>query len=162
MGSRDFEGSEGQGLSHLTMPKPWHNVNMQKEFFLYAMVSALALVVDVAILYVIATQLALPAYLATALAYAFGLAVHYSLSVRYVFTYRRLVAQRRAEVVVYALTGVVGILLSAGIVYLGSVFGQTLVVSKLAAIIVSFIAVFMIRKATLFSAPSNARNSPHE
>ena len=141
------------------MPQPWHTVKMQKEFFLYALVSALALTVDVAILYVTAAHLAMPGYLAAALAYAFGLAVHYSLSVRYVFTYRRLAAQRRAEVVVYALSGLIGILLSAGIVYLGGIFGQTLAVSKLAAIIVSFIAVFMIRKATLFSAPGKAQNN---
>ena len=122
----------------------------------------MALAVDIAVLYVAATHLAMPGYIAAALAYAFGLAVHYSFSVRYVFTYRRLVAQRRSEVIVYALTGLVGILLSAGIVYLGGVSGQTLAVSKLAAIVVSFIAVFMIRKATLFSAPANVRNSPRE
>jgi putative flippase GtrA len=129
---------------------------MKKEFLLYAAVSALALAVDVTILYLATTRLAMPGYLAAALAYAFGLAVHYMLSVRYVFTHRRMESQRRTEVMVYALTGLVGILLSAGIVHAGNLLGQSLALSKLVAIAVSFIAVFMIRKITLFSADKNS------
>jgi putative flippase GtrA len=129
---------------------------MKKEFLLYAAVSALALAVDVAILYLATARFAMPSYIAAALAYAIGLAVHYVLSVRHVFTYRRMAAQRRTEVMVYALTGLVGILLSAGIVHAGDLLGQSLAVSKLAAIAVSFIAVFMIRKITLFSADKNS------
>ena len=125
---------------------------MKKEFLLYAAVSVLALAIDILILYVAAVRLAMPGYLAAALAYAGGLVAHYLLSVRYVFAYRRLASQRRAEVLVYALTGLLGILLSAGIVHLGSLLGQSLAISKLAAIVVSFVAVFMARKATLFSA----------
>jgi putative flippase GtrA len=129
---------------------------MKKEFLLYAAVSALALAVDVAILYLATARFAMPSYIAAALAYAIGLAVHYVLSVRHVFTYRRMAAQRRTEVMVYALTGLVGILLSAGIVHAGDLLGQSLAVSKLVAIAVSFIAVFMIRKITLFSADKNS------
>lgn len=124
---------------------------MKKEFLLYAAVSVLALVVDVATLYIAAVRFSMPGYLAAALAYATGLAVHYTLSVRYVFTFRRMASQRRAEATVYALTGLVGILISAGIVYAGGLLGQSLVVSKLAAIFVSFVAVFLFRKITLFS-----------
>jgi len=57
---------------------------------------------------------------------------------------------------VYALTGLVGILLSAGIVHAGDLFDQSLAVSKLVAIAVSFIAVFIIRKITLFSTDKNS------
>ncbi len=129
---------------------------MKKEFILYAVVSALALAVDLAILYSATARFAMPSYLAAALAYAIGLAAHYVLSVRYVFAYRRMASQRRTEAVIYALTGLAGILLSAGIVYAGSSFGQSLAVSKLVAIAVSFIAVFMIRKVTLFSTNKNS------
>jgi putative flippase GtrA len=129
---------------------------MKKEFLLYAVASALALAVDVAILYLAATRLAMPGYLAAALAYAVGLAVHYVLSVRYVFAYRRMASQRRNEIMVYALTGLVGIVLSAGIVHAGDLLDQSLAMSKLIAIAVSFIAVFMIRKVTLFSADKNS------
>lgn len=129
---------------------------MKKEFLLYAAVSALALTVDVAILYLTAVRLEMPGYLAAALAYAAGLVVHYLLAVRWVFTYRRMASQRRTEATVYALTGLAGILLSAGIVHVGGLLGQSLAVSKLAAIAVSFIAVFLIRKVTLFSADGNA------
>ena len=124
---------------------------MKKEFLLYAAVSVLALAIDILILYVAAVRLAMPGYLAAALAYAGGLVAHFLLSVRYVFAYRRL-DNARTEVLVYALTGLLGMLLSAGIVYLGGLMGQSLAVSKLAAIAISFVAVFMARKATLFSA----------
>lgn len=124
---------------------------MKKEFLLYAAVSVLALVVDVTTLYIAAVRFAMPAYLAAALAYATGLAVHYALSVRYVFTFRRLASQHRTEAVVYALTGLAGILISAGIVHVGGLLGQSLAISKLAAVFVSFIAVFLFRKITLFS-----------
>lgn len=126
---------------------------MKKEFFLYAAVSALALAVDVTVLYIAAVRIDIPDFLAAGIAYAAGLVVHYLLSVRYVFAYRRLAAKRRAEAMVYAVTGGVGIALSAAIVHLGGLMGQTLVVSKLAAIGVSFLAVFLMRKLTLFSAP---------
>jgi putative flippase GtrA len=129
---------------------------MKKEFLLYAAVSALALAVDVAILYFATASFALPSYLAAAFAYAIGLAVHYVLSVRYVFTYRRMATQRRTEIMVYALSGLIGILLSAGIVHAGDLLGQSLAVSKLIAIAVSFIAVFMVRKVTLFSASKSS------
>lgn len=124
---------------------------MKKEFLLYAGVSVLALALDVAMLYVAAVRFSMPGYLAAALAYAAGLAVHYLLSVRYVFTFRRMASQRRTEATVYALTGLVGILISSGIVYIGELLGQSLAVSKIAAVVVSFAAVFVFRKLTLFS-----------
>ncbi len=130
---------------------------MKKEFLLYAAVSVVALAIDILILYVAAVRLVMPGYLAAALAYAAGLVAHYLLSVRYVFAYRRLASQRRTEVLVYALTGLLGILLSAGIVYFGGLLGQSLAVSKLAAIVVSFVAIFVTRKATLFSASAGKR-----
>ena len=130
---------------------------MKREFLLYAAVSVLALAIDILILYVAAARLAVPGYLAAGLAYAGGLVAHYLLSVRYVFAYRRLASRRRTEMLVYVLTGLLGILISAGIVYLGGLLGQSLAVSKLAAIAVSFVAVFMARKATLFSASAGKR-----
>jgi putative flippase GtrA len=132
---------------------------MKREFLLYAAVSVLALAIDILFLYIAAVRLAVPGYLAAALAYATGLIAHYLLSVRYVFAYRRLASQRRTELLVYALTGVLGIVLSAGIVHLGSLLGQSLAVSKLAAIAVSFVAVFMARKATLFSPTEGTRSA---
>lgn len=134
---------------------------MKREFFFYLAVSVLALAIDISILYLGVVRLAMPGYLAAALAYAAGLVAHYLLSVRYVFAFRRLAAQRRTEALVYAITGLVGILLSAGMVHLGGLLGQPLTVSKLAAIVVSFVAIFLIRKATLFSADAR-RTAQHE
>ncbi len=124
---------------------------MKKEILLYIAVSAIAWLVDVAVLYFAAILMGMPAYLAAALGYAVGLLVHYALSVRYVFTYRRMAGRRHAEMLLYALTGVLGIALSAGIVHIGTLLGLTLIVSKLIATGVTFIAVFIIRKRVLFS-----------
>ena len=123
---------------------------MKKEFLLYGAVSVVALAVDVLLLYFAVVSLGMPAVLAAALAYAAGLVVHYVLSVRYVFTFRRMAGC--GEAMVYALTGVMGILLSAGVVHIGGLLGQSLPVSKLVAVLPSFASVFIIRKMTLFSA----------
>ena len=111
------------------------------------------------LLHLAAAKLTMPGYLAAALGYTAGLVAHYVLSVRYVFAFRRMLSQRRREALIYALTGLIGVLLSAGIVRVGELIGQSLAVSKLAAIGASFIAVFMIRKITLFSVGSRAAQS---
>lgn len=124
---------------------------MKKELLLYTAVSALAWLVDVAVLFFAAMQLNMPHYLAAATGYTVGLMVHYVLSVRYVFVYRRMAGQWRTELVLYFLTGLLGIALSAGIVHVGSLFGLPLIVSKLIATGVTFVVVFAVRKITLFT-----------
>jgi putative flippase GtrA len=128
---------------------------IRKELLLYTTVSAIAWLLDVAVLYVAVLWLDLPEFLAAALGYSVGLVVHYALSVRYVFDYRRLEGQSGIELMVYALSGVTGIALSAGVVHLGSLAGLTLFVSKLVATAIAFLAVFAIRKVTLFSMARN-------
>jgi len=124
---------------------------MKKELLLYTAVSALAWLVDVAVLFFMAMQLNIPHYLAAATGYAVGLVVHYVLSVRYVFVYRRMAGQWRTELLLYLLTGLLGVALSAGIVHVGSLLGLPLIVSKLIATGVTFVAVFVVRKITLFT-----------
>lgn len=125
---------------------------MKREFFLYGAISAIALTVDISILYAAITSVAMPAYIAAALAYAVGLIVHYLLSIRYAFAFRRLAGNQRAELSIYALTGLLGIAISATIVHVGGLLGQSLLVSKMAAIVTSFFTIYIIRKLTLFSA----------
>lgn len=124
---------------------------MKREFFLYLAVSVVALVFDISVLYAAVNLLSMPAYLAAALAYAVGMVVHYLLSVRYAFVFRRLAENRRAEATIYALTGALGILINSAIVHIGGTLAYSLMASKLAAISVSFITIFVIRKITLFS-----------
>lgn len=125
---------------------------MKKEILLYLAVSALAWLVDVAVLYFAAMQLDMPHYLAAAVGYLVGLLVHYVLSVRYVFVYRRMAGQWRTELLIYLLSGLLGVALSAGIVHVGSLLGLRLIISKLIATGVTFIAVFGVRKIALFTA----------
>ena len=124
---------------------------MKKELLLYTAVSALAWLVDVAVLFFAAMQLNMPHFLAAATGYTVGLVVHYFLSVRYVFVYRRMAGQWRTELLAYFLTGLLGVALSAGIVHVGSLLGLPLIVSKLIATGVTFVAVFVVRKITLFT-----------
>lgn len=124
------------------------------EFVRYFGVSVIALAVDVTLLYWATTQAqtsVLPQYVVAGFSYAIGLAVHYLLAVRYVFAYRRMHARRRLEMMVYVATGGFGVLLSAAIVFLGELFGYPLRVSKLVAVVVTFVAIYLIRKVTLFS-----------
>ena len=129
-----------------------------KEFLRYTAVSAVALGVDIATLWLAVVSFGVEQSLAAAAAYATGLGVHYALSVRFVFGYRRLAARRHAEASVYVLSGLLGIVMSAAVVYVGGRLGQPLPVSKAVAVVVTFIAVFAIRKATLFTdrAPRSA------
>ena len=117
----------------------------------YAAVSAVALGIDVALLWLFVTRLAIREFVAAAIAYAAGLAVHYALSVRHVFAFRRLGHRRRIEATVYALSGLLGIALSAAVVQAGTMLGQPLAISKAAAVAGTFVAVFLMRKAVLFS-----------
>lgn len=124
------------------------------EFVRYFGVSVIALAADVTLLYWATTQAqtsVLPQYVVAGFSYAVGLAVHYLLAVRYVFAYRRMHARRRLEMMVYVATGGFGVLLSAAIVFLGELFGYPLRVSKLVAVVVTFVAIYLIRKVTLFS-----------
>ena len=146
MGSRDEEGSGHQRVLNVIAP-----ICMKKELIGYAFVSIVALAVDVSILYVATYRLGMPSYLAAILGYSSGLVVHYLLSVRYVFTHRRMGQRCRLEAMLYALTGIIGCAISSGTVFLGDLLEQPLIMSKFAAVIVSFVVIFVARKTLLFS-----------
>ena len=124
---------------------------IRNELILYALVSIVALTLDVLILYTTTYRLGIPSYLAAVFGYSFGLVVHYRLSVRYVFTHRRMAQRPLDEAMLYVLTGIIGCAISSGIVYLGNLLEQTLFLSKLLAVIVSSVAIFVVRKMLLFT-----------
>jgi putative flippase GtrA len=124
---------------------------LKKEFLLYTVVSAIAWLVDVAVLYFAAMSLGMPHYLSAAIGYTVGLLVHYLLSVRFVFVYRKMAGQWRSEALVYLLTGLLGVVLSAAIVHAGSLLGLPLIISKVIATVITFVAVFAVRKIVLFT-----------
>ncbi len=133
---------------------------MKKEFLLYTAVSVLALVLDVMTLGGLTALSKIPPYLATGLAYSVGLIAHYFLAVGIVFKKRRMRDEVAAEAGIYVVTGIAGMLISVAIVYVGSLLGQSLVVSKIAAVVVSFLTIFAFRKAILFTTEKSKGHKP--
>lgn len=121
------------------------------EVLRYAGVSVVALVVDTSLLYLWAALWQWNETVSTVAAYFAGLAVHYVLSIRFVFGFRRLAAQRRRELMIYLLTGILGAVFSGAVVHVGVSTGMSLLTAKALAILGSFILVFAIRKIALFT-----------
>jgi len=121
------------------------------QFFAYVVVSALALIVDVATLYALSMAPGVDKPLATLLAYCTGLIVHYVLAISHVFAYRRFAQRRGLEFALYALVGIVGAVTTYVIVLGGTRIGVSLWPSKAVAVIVSFVLTYAVRRLLLFS-----------
>jgi putative flippase GtrA len=121
------------------------------EFLAYLTVSAIALAVDLAVLYVLAVPLAFDKPLAALIAYCVGFIVHYALAVSHVFDYRRFAQRRTVELTIYALAGVAGAAASYAIVLAGTTLGASLWSSKAVAVAVSFVIAYSLRRYFLFS-----------
>lgn len=128
----------------------------KQEFLRYVAVSAAALLVDVATLYLMAVVLQFDEAASTVIAYFVGLAAHYLLSIRLVFAFRRFGDRRRVELALYLASGVLGALFSGGVVRVALAAGLTLVVAKGIAVAGSFVLVYALRKAMLFTTGKGA------
>ena len=119
--------------------------------YLAASVAALAL--DAGLLWVCTAQLAWPVWLAGAVAYGGGLVLIYLLSVRWVFTDRadRKVRRAGAEFTVFALLGLVGLVLNSATLTVATAVGLSLPVAKAISAGIGFVANFVSRKMVLFS-----------
>lgn len=115
----------------------------------YTAVSLIALGCDVALLAMLATS-GVAHVPASMIGYTAGLFVHYALATRFVFRHRRYSAHVKVEFVIYATIGLVGLALTAGIVRAGDALGAPLAVSKAAAVVVSFVAQYLLRRFVLF------------
>src|ERR1700746_3565868 len=104
------------------------------EFLSYFTVSAIALAIDIAILYTLAGRLAFDKPLATLIAYGVGFIFHYTLAVSHVFEYRRFAQRRAIELTIYALAGIAGAAASYAIVLAGTTLGASLWSSKAVAV----------------------------
>lgn len=127
------------------------------EFLRYVAVSAVALLVDVGVLWALAVRAGVAAPLAGAAAYAVGLAVHYGLAVSHVFGFRRFVHRPAAEFTLYAASGGAGIAISAAVLYAGERAGASLWTAKAVAVAIAFVATYAIRRVALFSPRGGAR-----
>ena len=125
----------------------------------YLLASVVALACDVAVLAML-VRLHADNVSAAAIGYCAGLAVHYLLATRFVFHHRRYRDVRLVETGLYAVTGVVGLVLSAAIVWLGDVAGMGLPVSKAIAVVASFVTIYVLRRWLLFAAPSPTSGRP--
>ncbi|MEO8753477.1 MAG: GtrA family protein [Casimicrobiaceae bacterium] len=121
------------------------------QFFRYLVVSVVALLADIAVLYVLAVRLAVNAPVAGAIAYAAGLVVHYVLAISRVFGFRRYEQRPATEFTLYALTGILGVCVSYLVLLGGQYAGASLWSAKSVAVAISFTLTYVARRWFLFS-----------
>lgn len=104
------------------------------------------------------TELANMHYLlAAAIGFSGGLAVNYVLSVRWVFGARTFTS-RRLEFLAFATIGVIGLLMTAGLMwFMTGLLGVYYIISKLIVTAVVFFWNFLARKFLLFNNSSNGK-----
>jgi putative flippase GtrA len=117
----------------------------------YAVGAAVAFAVDVALLAFLVEVLSVHYLIAATVSFMAGTAVIYWISIRYAFAYRRL-DEPRSEFAVFALIGLVGILVNLAGMYL-SVERLHLhyLLGKVIAASVTFFTNFTLRRALLFT-----------
>lgn len=145
------------------------------QFFRYCFVGGFAFVVDFGVLALLVELFSVPHVVAATISFIAGLAVNYILSTFWIFK-KSNVNNRMAEFAVFALIGVVGLLINDGIIWifqdlLGTnlilggtqaiendevkyyIFGtvQYYMVGKIVATAVSFVWNFVARKLILFN-----------
>lgn len=122
------------------------------QFFRDACVSALALALDFAI-YLALTRLQImsPA-MAGVTGYSLGLLLHYTLSVRFVFDAGASLKTRRRLFTEFAASGMFGVVTTWAVIHTAvGAFGIGSLAAKGLAVLVSFLAVFIIRRSIIFA-----------
>jgi putative flippase GtrA len=122
------------------------------EFWRYLAASVVALGLDFGLLWLLTSGLGLHYLTSSAISYTAGAVLHYAISVRLVFR-ERPVADRRKEFLGFFAIGLVGLganqlVMRAAV----EVLGHSYLVGKVAAVAVSFILTFVLRRAILFTA----------
>lgn len=114
-------------------------------------VSAVALLVDISLLYLLVAFGAWHYLLAGSASFAAGVAVNYVLSVRYVFAFRRLESRAR-EFLVFTVIGIGGLAVNGAVLaLLVEALGQHYLVAKTAAAGTTFLFNFGARRRLLFA-----------
>lgn len=121
------------------------------QFSRYTIVSAVALALDFAV-YLLLTHFGWRPSVAGVLGYVQGLMLHFSMSTRFVFktagtqkTQMRLFAE-------FAASGIVGLGITAFTIAVATeILHLGVLVAKLAAVVVSFLTVFLLRRSVVFA-----------
>lgn len=124
------------------------------EFLKYTTASAAALALDYGVYWLLAGGLGIDVGPAAALGYAVGMLLAYLLLSAGVFRGRWLSGRRGIEATLFVLSGLVGLVLTfvtATLVH--QLAGGSLHVAKFAAVAVSFVTVYLIRKFVVFRRP---------
>lgn len=123
---------------------------MSRQFWRYFVVSAVSLGVDYASLFALVAA-GLREWTGAALAYCGGAVVHYVLSRRFVFSRGWLHARPVGEFGAFAASGLLGLAITAGVVFLASeVADLPLAIGKTFAVGASFFSVYLVRRAFVF------------
>ena len=123
--------------------------NIFIQFFRYIFVGGFAFLADAFTLWL--CEKWMNYMIAAAIAFVFGLAVNYALSIWFVFSESSKVKNKVKEFVVYGIIGLIGLLITEGIMYLFTdVFGLYFLISKIIAAAIVLVWNFAARKVVLY------------
>ena len=124
---------------------------IKTKLFSYAGISALALACDVAV-YSTGVKLGVNHTVSAAIGYVLGLVLHFALSRRLVFKSQTTGKGAAVEAIGFALSGLAGLIMTSGVVYFATeVLDLGPVISKIAAVGSSFLAVYLLRSQFVFN-----------
>ena len=118
----------------------------------YLVVSAVALAVDISLLYLLSTIFGAHYLVANPIAFALGAIVAYVGSVHWAFAKRKM-SNRGLELAIFVAIGIGGLAVNEGMMCLGvEIAALSLLFAKFGAAVTSFAFNFVVRKLVLFSA----------
>ena len=124
--------------------------NIFIQFFRYIFVGGFAFLTDAFTLWL--CEKWMNYMIAAAIAFVVGLAVNYALSIWFVFSESSKVKNKVKEFVVYGIIGLIGLLITEGIMYLFTdVFGLYFLISKIIAAAIVLVWNFATRKVVLYN-----------
>ncbi|MBS0235074.1 MAG: GtrA family protein [Proteobacteria bacterium] len=125
----------------------------------YSAVSVLALAVDFGV-YVGLCRSAVNAPVAGIVGYAAGMLAHYVLSSTFVFDVNHSQKSMQRRFVGFMASGLLGLMLTGAVIAaLTEYFAAPAIVAKAVAVVMSFLAVFLLRRWIVFAPPSAKKNS---
>ena len=134
---------------NLNRPFREKTTNIFIQFFRYIFVGGFAFLADAFTLWL--CEKWMNYMIAAAIAFVVGLAVNYALSIWFVFSESSKVKNKVKEFVVYGIIGLIGLLITEGIMYLFTdVFGLYFLISKIIAAAIVLVWNFAARKVVLY------------